>query len=120
MEIIRLYHQEGFSQAELAARYGITQSAMFKILKRLGIKAKSRGRKGTENGRYIHGLASTLYRNMVEKNSCEECGDTENLCVHHKNGNHQDNRKENLQVLCSPCHSRHHKREWWAKRKTFR
>lgn len=116
-EIERLYHQDGLSQAALASHYGIAQAAMFKVLKRLGIKSKSQGRKGAENGRYVHGMASTLYRKMVKKNACAECSATENLCVHHKNGNHQDNSKGNLKVLCSPCHSKHHKNEYWAKRK---
>ena len=116
-EIERLYHQDGLSQAALASHYGITQAAMFKVLKRLGIKAKSRGRKGEANGRYVHGLASTLYRKMVKKKACAECGAMENLCVHHKNGDHQDNAKGNLEVLCSPCHSRHHKSEWWQKKR---
>jgi hypothetical protein len=115
-EIVRLYHQDGLSQAALASHYRIAQAAIFKVLKRLGIKAKSRGRKGEANGRYVHGLSSTLYRKMVKKNCCAECNATENLCVHHKNGNHQDNSKGNLEVLCSPCHSRHHKREWWKKK----
>lgn len=116
-EIERLYHLDGLSQAALASHYGIAQAAMFKVLKRLGIKAKSRGRKGEENGRYVHGLASTLYRKMVKKNACAECGATDDLCVHHKNENHRDNTTSNLEVLCMGCHSRHHKSEWWAKRR---
>ena len=116
-EIERLYHQDGLSQAALASHYGIAQAAMFKVLKRLGIKSKSQGRKGAGNGRYVHGLASTLYRKMVKKKAGKEGGATENLCVHHANGNHQDNSKGNLEVLCSPYHSKHHKSEWWAKRR---
>jgi hypothetical protein len=116
-EIIHLYHQEGLSQAALAAHYGIVQPAMFKVLKRLGIKAKSQGRKGAENGRYVHGLASTLYRKMVKKGACAKCGATDDLCVHHKNENHRDNTPLNLEVLCMSCHSSHHKSEWWAKRR---
>ena len=116
-EIVRLYHQDGLSQASLAAHYGIAQAAMFKVLKRLGVKAKSRGRKGAENGRYVHGMASTLYRKKIDKKACAECGSTRMLCVHHLNGDHLDNRKANLQVLCSPCHTSHHKKEYWAKRR---
>lgn len=116
-EIERLYHQDGLSQEALANHYGIAQAAMCKVLKRLSIKPKSRGRKGAENGRYVHGLASTLYRKMVKKDFCNACGSVENLCVHHKDGNHLNNKKANLEVLCSPCHTSHHKQEWWNSRK---
>ena len=115
-EIVRMYHGEGKSQAELAAHYGVAQGAIFKVLKRLGIKAKSRGRKGEANGRYIHGMASTLYRKMVNKECCSRCAATDQLLVHHKDGDHFNNKKSNLEVLCSPCHTSHHKSEYWAKR----
>ncbi len=42
---------------------------------------------------------------------CEHCGLTEwlnqpiNLQIHHLNGDHSDNRLENLQLLCPNCHS---------------
>lgn len=42
------------------------------------------------------------------KDSCERCGFIpERLCqldVHHLNGDHSDNRPENLQTLCANCH----------------
>lgn len=117
-EIQRLYHQDGLSQAAVAAHYGITQSAMYKVMRRLGVKPKSRGRAGAENGRYLHGMASTIYRTKIKKKNCAECGATTALCVHHKNGNHLDNRKANLQVLCSPCHTSHHKKQYWEKRRS--
>lgn len=37
--------------------------------------------------------------------SCEACSKTTETVVHHVNGNPKDNRPENLQTLCSPCHS---------------
>lgn len=40
--------------------------------------------------------------------SCEACGHTEGLVVHHVNGNPMDNATGNLQTLCSPCHSYWH------------
>jgi len=118
-EIVRMYHTEGLSQAALAAHYGVAQAAMCKVLQRIGIKAKSRGRTGAENGRYLHGMASTLYRKKIDKRQCNRCGSKDQLLVHHKNGDHFDNKKANLEVLCSPCHTSHHKREYWAKRKAL-
>lgn len=116
-EIVRKYHAEGMSQAELAAHFGVAQAAIFKALKRLGIKAKSRGRSGEANGRYVHGLTSTLYRKLVHKDRCNRCGATNQLLVHHMDGDHFNNKKANLEVLCSPCHSSHHKAEYWGRRK---
>ncbi len=117
-QVVFLYHEQGLSQAELAQHFGVVQSAMVKVLRRLGITAKSKGRAGAENGRYVHGKSSTLYRKMVRKKNCAICGTTEQLVVHHKNENHRDNTPSNLAVLCSPCHSSLHKSAWWAKRKS--
>lgn len=35
---------------------------------------------------------------------CEVCGETENLEIHHKDSNHQNNSPENLQLLCHLHH----------------
>lgn len=39
---------------------------------------------------------------------CGECGSLENLLVHHKNHNRQDNSIKNLVVLCKGCHQEIH------------
>lgn len=114
---MRMYHSEGFSQAALARHYGVAQAAMSKVLGRMGIKAKSKGRMGAENGRYKDGTQSTAYRSMVQKERCNRCGETRWLVIHHKDGVHTNNVPDNLEVLCSPCHSSHHKQEWWNSRK---
>ena len=44
----------------------------------------------------------------LKKNECEVCGYTENLELHHINGNHYDNRLENLQILCPNHHAQTH------------
>jgi 5-methylcytosine-specific restriction endonuclease McrA len=41
---------------------------------------------------------------------CSVCGSIENIHIHHKNGNHFDNRPENLIYLCNLHHSKEHKR----------
>ena len=46
---------------------------------------------------------------------CETCGagpatglELPLLCVHHRNGDHADDRPENRVILCASCHTRHH------------
>ena len=60
--------------------------------------------------------SSKLKKRLIEaglkEDRCEECGIGNEwngkpltLQVHHINGNHRDNRIENLQILCPNCHS---------------
>ncbi len=116
-EIVTLYAMGDQSQAQMATRYGVTLAGFQKALARLGIASKSRGRAGAANGRFKDGAQSTAYRSMIEKEHCNRCGSTEQLVIHHRDGVHTNNTPENLEVLCSPCHSSHHKQEWWAARK---
>ena len=116
-EIETLYVMGPKSQAEMGALYGVTPSCFQKALKRLNLPAKAKGRVGEQNGRFKDGTQSTAYRKMVEKDRCNRCGETRWLVIHHRDGVHTNNTPDNLEVLCSPCHSRHHKQEWWASRK---
>src|SRR3990167_1433325 len=112
-EIEWLYHQQNWSLEQIANYYNVSQTGMSRVIKRLGIVSRERGRQGMLNGRYKNGQASTLYRVMIEKDKCSQCQAIERLVIHHKNFNHQDNHLENLQVLCESCHNRLHKKRWW-------
>lgn len=116
-EIAAFYTNGSHSQDAMAKLYGVTLAGFQKALARLGIEPKSKGRPGPANGRYKDGTQSTAYRQMVEKRKCNRCYSTEQLVVHHRDGVHTNNRPDNLEVLCSPCHSSHHKQEWWDARK---
>lgn len=116
-EILSDYVNGPAAQADMAMLYGVSQQALQKALKRLGIAPKPRGRPGAANGRYKDGTTSTVYRKMVEKRECNRCGSTEQLVIHHRDGVHTNNEPGNLEVLCSPCHTSHHKQEWWDARR---
>lgn len=51
-------------------------------------------------------LKERLINAGIKESKCELCGYTENLELHHINGNHYDNRLENLQILCPNCHAK--------------
>ena len=117
-EIMRLYLTDGWSQERLATHYGVTQAAMQKAMGRLDIPSRGRARKGAENGRFVHGMASTIYRKLIDKTSCAGCGTAADLCVRHKDEIHTNNDPANLEVLCMSCHSRRHKQAWWDARRS--
>lgn len=58
-----------------------------------------------------HQLKLRLLKEGVKEAKCERCGNTEweggpiPLELHHINGVHNDNRLENLQILCPNCHA---------------
>lgn len=59
------------------------------------------------------GKSKRDYRKIIKKEKCCECGSKLNLGIHHKNFDHYDNRKDNLQVLCVSCHISLHKKQYW-------
>ena len=115
---------------EIARVLGVKYETLNKYLKEFGINYEGNpNRKGIPHleGRtfmeeYFNGninvSASTLRRKLIKNGfkdeRCECCGLTEwmgkkiPLELHHINGNHNDNRLENLQILCSNCHSLAH------------
>lgn len=112
-EIKWLSDDQDWTQTEIAERYGVAQTTISKVMKRFNIETRSRANYGDKNGRYKDGSQSRLYRLMIEKDRCAECGDENRLAIHHINYDHFDNRIENLQILCWPCHNRKTKQKYW-------
>jgi predicted nucleic acid-binding Zn ribbon protein len=64
---------------------------------------------GQNNHQYIDGLSNfrkTAFAHLDKK--CNRCGSTRYLCVHHKDHNHNNNRLNNLEIVCKSCHQKHH------------
>lgn len=61
--------------------------------------------KGEDHHSYKTGIG--VYR-QFKKDSCERCGSTKFLCVHHKDHDRHNNVPKNVETLCKSCHQREH------------
>jgi 5-methylcytosine-specific restriction endonuclease McrA len=56
-----------------------------------------------------HGLSAREAKRIRDRvGSCQECGATGRLDIHHKDGDKQNQSPENLTVLCRSCHMQVH------------
>ena len=64
-----------------------------------------------DSGWTSYSIKLRLLKEGLKERKCERCGRTEwegeemPLQLHHLNGKHNDNRLENLQILCPNCHA---------------
>ena len=130
LDVVKNMIKNNRPKFEIARVLDIKYETLNKYLKEFGIDYSGNPhRKGIPHleGRilleeYLNGnrnvTASKLRRKLIEsglkEEKCECCGLTEwmgkkiPLELHHKNMNHNDNTLENLQILCSNCHSLAH------------
>lgn len=130
LEIIKGMIAKNRPKFEIARVLGVKYETLNKHLKDLGIDYKGNpNRKGVSHSEtktpvslYLSGekniTASKLRNKLIDEGlkeyKCEKCGRTEwegrpiPLELHHINMDHNDNRLENLQILCSNCHSLAH------------
>lgn len=123
---------------EICKEFGINVSTLKKWAKKLGIPNKgtgyfnigrtpwNKGKTEIDDARvakqanalriYHHDGNSTekilkedtsRYQKYI-KSSCEICGTTKDLEVHHKDKNHSNNNPNNLMTVCSSCHQQVH------------
>lgn len=130
LDEIKKMISENMPLMEISREIGVKYNTLVRHLKRLGIDyGTNQNRKGRphyesrvpamyyiESGAPISApkLRKKLIDDGIKENKCEKCGITEwlggeaPLELHHIDGNHHNNKLENLIILCSNCHRQIH------------
>jgi 5-methylcytosine-specific restriction endonuclease McrA len=111
---IRAYYEAGHSAGACRAKFGFSRSAWDDAIQRGAIVPRPRGMPIDELLSAPRKRAHLKLRLTAEgllADRCQRCGISAwlggrlSLELHHINGDGQDNRLENLQILCPNCHS---------------
>ena len=113
---VQRYHDAGHTARECIARFGFSSQTWHKARQRGDLETRPatapietylvKGRRVSRNH-----LKARLVGAGLKTYACEVCGISEwqgrelSMCLHHINGDGNDNRLENLQLLCGNCHS---------------
>jgi DNA-binding CsgD family transcriptional regulator len=113
---VQRFHDRGHSTRECMERFGFSSQTWHEARGRGVLRTRSARApietylvKGRAVGRGH--LKRRLLAEGLKENRCEECGLDEwrgkplPLALHHVNGDGDDNRLQNLQLLCGNCHS---------------
>jgi hypothetical protein len=111
---VQAYYDAGHSVRECAAHFGFSTATWHEAIRRGAIVARPVAMPIAEvltGARWRSHVKARLLRAGLKHNRCEICGIEEwlgaplSMALHHLNGDGQDNRLENLQMLCPNCHS---------------
>jgi hypothetical protein len=115
-EVQRAIDEEELSMTQCRKRFGFAYETWMDAIKRGDVVP--RPHKISVEELFVAGprrqrghLKFRLLREGLRENRCESCGISEwmgkplNMELHHVNGDGNDNRLENLQLLCGNCHS---------------
>jgi DNA-binding transcriptional ArsR family regulator len=113
---VQAYYDAGHSIADCQRHFGFARRAWALAAKRGDVVGRPQAtplavllRSGTPRGRW--NLKRRLLAEGLKRDACEECGIADwrgrplSLALHHVNGDRNDNRLENLALLCPNCHS---------------
>ena len=78
------------------------------------ISKKLKGKRlGKESSQWKGGISQDYYRRIAFENLpniCEICNSKNQLRVHHKDRNRQNNDLDNLMIVCKSCHNKIHEK----------